>query len=87
VDTVRANELLGFPADRRDYRCAACLLKKLNVKSVSLLTNNPSKISQMELYGIPVNRRIPLQVKPNRLNLHYLLTKRDMMNHMITLKG
>src|SRR3990170_4430996 len=81
LDTVEANEALGFPADTRDYEFAADMLRILGVKSVRLMTNNPRKISELQAHGIPVTKRIPLTVKPNPANRRYLETKREKLAH------
>ncbi len=83
VDTVAANQLLGFPADLRSYKCAACMLRVLGVRSIRLMTNNPAKIEQLEAYGVRVSERIPLEVTPKASNLQYLLTKKEKMRHML----
>ena len=83
LDTVEANEALGFPADPRDYEAAAEMLKVLGVRSVQLMTNNPRKISGLQSQGIRVTKRIPLAMKPNPSNRHYLRTKREKLAHLI----
>ncbi len=83
VDTVAANQLLGFPADLRTYKCAACMLRTLGIKSVRLMTNNPAKIEELEAYGVRVSERIPLEVPAKESNLQYLLTKKQKMRHLL----
>jgi 3,4-dihydroxy 2-butanone 4-phosphate synthase/GTP cyclohydrolase II len=80
-DTVDANLDLGLPADARHYGAATQILKDLGVTEVRLLTNNPTKVSDLEDYGIKVTERVPLTPHPNDHNLAYLLTKRDRMGH------
>ena len=80
-DTVDANLDLGLPADARHYGTATQVLKDLKVESVRLLTNNPDKVSNLEMYGVPVAERVALTPHPNDHNLAYLLTKRDRMGH------
>jgi 3,4-dihydroxy 2-butanone 4-phosphate synthase / GTP cyclohydrolase II len=80
-DTVDANLDLGLPADARHYGAATQILKDLSVTEVRLLTNNPTKVSDLEDYGIKVAERVPLTPHPNDHNLAYLLTKRDRMGH------
>jgi len=80
-DTVDANLDLGLPADARHYGAATQILKDLGVTEVRLLTNNPTKVSDLEDYGIKVAERVPLTPHPNDHNLAYLLTKRDRMGH------
>ncbi len=83
LDTVEANEALGFPADSRDYAFAASMLRILGVRSVRLMTNNPQKISELQRHGIAVTKRIPLEVKPNPANRRYLRTKREKLAHLL----
>ncbi len=80
-DTVDANLELGLPADSRDYGTGAQILADLQVKSVRLLTNNPTKHVGMEVYGIGVTERLPMSVVTNPENTRYLRTKRDRMGH------
>lgn len=82
LDTVEANEHLGFPADARDYRIAAHMLEDLGVRQVRLLTNNPRKIDELRHCGIDVIERVPLVVPPNADNAHYLKTKQVKMGHL-----
>ena len=81
LDTVEANEALGFPADRRDYGIGMQILVDLGISKMRLLTNNPSKRAGLEGYGLEVVERIPLLVKPNPHNLRYLETKRVKLGH------
>jgi len=83
LDTVEANEALGFPADARDYRFAASVLRFLGVKSVQLMTNNPRKITGLQRQGIRVTRRLPLLVRPNPANRGYLRAKREKLAHIL----
>ena len=83
LDTVEANEALGFPADSRNYEFAAAMLKILGVRSVHLMTNNPQKISELQRYGIKVSKRIPIEVEANPANRQYLRTKREKLAHLI----
>jgi 3,4-dihydroxy 2-butanone 4-phosphate synthase/GTP cyclohydrolase II len=80
-DTVDANLALGVPADARDYGTGAQILCDLGVHSMRLLTNNPTKRSALEGYGLRVVDRVPLPISPNPENLRYLRTKRDRMGH------
>lgn len=82
-DTVDANRELGFPDDMRDYKLAAEILKKLGVKSVRLMTNNPDKVDQVEKYGIEVSKREPLEIKSNEIDEYYLKTKVYRMGHKL----
>lgn len=80
-DTVDANLKLGFKEDLRDYYPAAHMLKDLQVSSVRLLTNNPDKVTQLERYGIQVEKRIPLKMEPNQYDAKYLQIKKERMGH------
>ncbi len=80
-DTVDANLELGFPADARDYGTGASILADLGVRSMRLLTNNPSKRAGLEGYGLSIVERVPLTVEPNPHNEAYLATKADRMGH------
>src|SRR5438105_10548753 len=70
-DTVEANEALGFPADQRDYGIGAQILFDLGVRSMRLLTNNPSKRAGLEGYGLSIVERVPLQTEPTEENFRY----------------
>ena len=87
LDTVEANQALGFPDDLRRYDIAAEMLRALGVQSVDLITNNPLKIAGLVDEGIPVHRRIPSRTAHNALNVDYLRTKRDRSGHLIELAG
>lgn len=81
LDTVEANEALGFPADARTYHISAAILRALNVKQIRLLSNNPAKRLALENLGITVVERMPLVVNIHGLNRTYLQTKADKMGH------
>jgi 3,4-dihydroxy 2-butanone 4-phosphate synthase/GTP cyclohydrolase II len=83
LDTVEANEELGFRADLRDYGIGAQILRDLGVGKMRLLTNNPKKIIGLTGYGLEVVERVPLEVHPNQHNERYLKTKRDKLGHLI----
>ncbi|UCF20487.1 MAG: bifunctional 3,4-dihydroxy-2-butanone-4-phosphate synthase/GTP cyclohydrolase II [Gemmatimonadota bacterium] len=83
MDTVEANEVLGFPADLRDYGIGVQVLLDLGIKSMRLMTNNPKKIIGLEGYGLSVTEQVPVTVKPNRYNAGYLQAKREKLGHMI----
>ena len=87
MDTVEANLALGFRDDERDYAIAAHMIASLDVQSVALLTNNPSKIRQLEQYGIRVSRRVPHILPPNPHNRFYLETKACRSGHWIDFSG
>ncbi|HWQ83593.1 MAG TPA: GTP cyclohydrolase II [Anaerolineales bacterium] len=84
-DTVDANILLGHQADERDYTVAARILEDLGVKSISLLTNNPTKIEHLRRLGIRVKERVELEPVIYADNFNYLLTKVQRMNHLLNL--
>ncbi|MEE4022974.1 bifunctional 3,4-dihydroxy-2-butanone-4-phosphate synthase/GTP cyclohydrolase II [Gordonia sp. PKS22-38] len=81
ADTVDANLRLGLPADSRDYGLGAQILVDLGVSSMRLLTNNPAKRVGLDGYGLQIVDRVPMPVRANSENLHYLRTKRDRMGH------
>jgi 3,4-dihydroxy 2-butanone 4-phosphate synthase/GTP cyclohydrolase II len=81
LDTVEANQALGFPADLREYGLGAQILHYLGVRQMKLLTNNPKKIAGLHGYGLDVVDQLPLQTAPNSKNIKYLRTKRDKMGH------
>jgi GTP cyclohydrolase II len=82
TDTVDANCRLGFPADARTYDSAASCLELLGVRSVRLLTNNPSKVEALTRAGIEVERTIPLQTSPHVRNIDYLHAKEARLGHV-----
>ena len=84
MDTVEANEALGFAADERDYSYCKEILSSLNISSVRLMTNNPRKISGLEDAGIKVTERVAVHVDPNKNNENYLKIKAEKLGHMIT---
>ena len=84
LDTVDANRALGLPVDLRTYKCAACMLRVLGVRSIQLMTNNPAKIEELEAYGVRVTKRIPLEIAATASNERYLRTKKERLRHMIT---
>lgn len=83
LDTVAANEKLGFPADARDYRIAARIIELLGIRSVRILTNNPAKIVGLQEEGIKVTGRVPVKVAANKINERYLATKRSRLKHLL----
>ncbi len=83
MDTVQANEALGFRPDLRDYGIGAQILLDLGLSSIRILTNNPKKIVGMDGYGLSVTGQVPLRVEPNPHNEAYLATKRDKLGHLL----
>jgi GTP cyclohydrolase II len=86
ADTVDANRALGLPDDARRYVQSAAVLKRLGVRSVRMMTNNPAKVSALRELGVEVRGRIPVVIVPNPHSLAYLETKRDRMNHELPRK-
>jgi 3,4-dihydroxy 2-butanone 4-phosphate synthase/GTP cyclohydrolase II len=82
LDTVEANQELGFPSDLRTYEVAAEILNTLGIRSVNLITNNPRKVDALRKFGIDIRSRIPILIEPNEHNRHYLKVKGDKLNHM-----
>jgi len=83
LDTVQANEKLGFRPDLRDYGIGAQILRDLGVTKMRLLTNNPRKVVGLDGYGLDIVERLPLEMDPNEVNERYLKTKRDKLGHLI----
>ncbi|HYM16378.1 MAG TPA: bifunctional 3,4-dihydroxy-2-butanone-4-phosphate synthase/GTP cyclohydrolase II [Dehalococcoidia bacterium] len=83
MDTVEANEALGFPADRRDYGIGMQILVDLGLRNLRLLTNNPTKRAGLEGFGLQIVERVPIMATPNKHNVRYLETKRTKMGHLL----
>jgi GTP cyclohydrolase II len=83
VDTVDANQRLGFGDDERDYAHAAAMLRTLGASEIRLLTNNPAKVGGLEAAGIRVAERVPHQMPTNPHNADYLATKRKKSGHLL----
>ncbi len=83
MDTVEANEKLGFAADARDYDFSALILNKLGAKKIRLLSNNPEKVRQLESNGIRVVERVPCQPRVSKTSRGYLKTKKNKMGHLL----
>ncbi len=82
-DTVEANLELGFPPDPRDYGIGAQILYDLGVRTMRLLTNNPSKRAGLEGYGLSIIERVPLETEPTPENIEYLKAKREKLGHIL----
>lgn len=85
LDTVEANERLGFKADLRDYGVGSQILSDLGAHKIKLITNNPGKRAGIEGYGISILERVPLEIEPNENNLRYLRTKKEKLGHVLDL--
>jgi GTP cyclohydrolase II len=84
LDTVEANEKLGFKADHREFTLPADMLTALGIKKVRLLSNNPDKVAALERAGIEVVERVPCEVTPSEHAQEYLRTKKEKMGHLFT---
>ena len=85
LDTVEANERLGFAADQRDYGVGTQILVDLGVRKMRMITNNPGKRAGIEGYGLAIVERVPLEIQPNEKNLEYLRTKKEKLGHVLNL--
>ena len=83
LDTVEANQKLGFKPDQRDYGIGAQILVSLGVNKLRLITNNPRKFIGLAGYGLEIVDRIPIEIPPGKSNLHYLKTKKEKMGHIL----
>jgi len=83
IDTVKANEMLGFHADLRDYGIGAQILVDLGLRNIRLLTNNPRKIAGLDGYGLKIVERVPINTGANRHNKKYLEAKREKLGHFL----
>ena len=82
LDTVEANEKLGFPPDKRDYGIGAQILRDLGITKMKLLTNNPKKYAALTGYGLEIVERVPIVMEPKEENKHYLRTKKEKLGHL-----
>jgi GTP cyclohydrolase II len=83
MDTVEANQSLGFAADAREYEFPALILKRLGARNIRLLSNNPDKVRQLESAGIRVLQRVPCQPRISKISRGYLQTKKHKMGHLL----
>jgi GTP cyclohydrolase II len=86
-DTVEANEQLGLPVDARCYNAAAQILAEMGLHEIRLLSNNPDKQNRLAKAGVKVVEMVPTEVPSREQNIRYLQTKKDRMDHMLTLDG
>jgi len=87
LDTVEANLALGFRDDEREYSIAAHMLHSLRIRSIRLMTNNPTKIEELARFGVRISGRLPHVIAPNEYNRFYLETKRDKSGHLLDAIG
>lgn len=85
-DTIEANEMLGFPADMRDYTIGTQILVDLGIKEMKLLTNNPLKVTGLDGFGLKIIERVPIQMKIRETDKFYLKTKQKKMGHLLDYK-
>ena len=85
MDTYEANVHLGFEPDERDYELAAAMLRKLGVRSVRLMTNNPGKVEGLRKFDVEIVERVPLELPTTEYNVRYMETKRDKFGHNLKL--
>ncbi len=83
LDTVEANQKLGLPVDRRDYGVGAQIIRDLGLRQLRILTNNPKKVSRLEVYGMKIVEQLPIEIPSTEHNRDYLRAKRDKMGHRL----
>ena len=87
LDTVEANQRLGFPADLREYGIGAQILFDLGIRDIRLLTNNPKKVVGLDGYGLRIVERVEIPIPPNEKNQRYLRTKKDKLGHLLDMES
>lgn len=85
LDTVEASEKLNLKPDDRDFTVVADILRQMNIPTIKLLTNNPKKIRELEMAGIEIDQRVPLEIEVTEHNKKYLQTKQSKLGHMLNL--
>ncbi|MGC9367237.1 MAG: bifunctional 3,4-dihydroxy-2-butanone-4-phosphate synthase/GTP cyclohydrolase II [bacterium] len=83
LDTVEANQCLGFKPDQRDYGLGAQILSDLGLSTIQVMTNNPKKLIGLSSFGLTITKRIPIEIKPNDKNKNYLKTKKNKLGHIL----
>jgi 3,4-dihydroxy 2-butanone 4-phosphate synthase/GTP cyclohydrolase II len=83
-DTVEANERLGFDADHREYGLGVEILRRLGVKSMRMLTNNPRKLAGVENHGMSVSELVPIEIPASDSTRRYLRTKKEKLGHLLS---
>jgi GTP cyclohydrolase II len=84
LDTVEANQRLGFKADQREFLMPAEILRALGIQQVRLLSNNPDKVASLQRAGIRVSERVPCEIAPTEYTQDYLKTKQEKLGHLFT---
>lgn len=85
LDTVEANEALGYKSDLREYGTGAQILRDVGLKKIKLLTNNPTKVVALEGFGLSITQIVPIEIEPGKYNIKYLETKKKKLGHNLTL--